>query len=138
MDNGPLPDNSPAASGVRFNISNADVSRSDTPSAADVEAQWELNAATSRRTSTLISHSRGQTNQVLAEIFNGAGGGSALLVGLGLVQRIATEPVADLFLQNLLHYLGDRSNLVPPHPQFEPGHAITWGDYASERGVASV
>ena len=135
-DNGPLPDNSPAASGVRWNISDADVSRSDTPSAADVATQWEANAATSRRTSTLISHSRGQTNQVLVEIFGGGQSGSALLVGLGLAQRSVAEPVADLFLQNLLHYLSDRSNLVPPHPHFEAGHTITWGDYASERGVA--
>ena len=137
VDNGPLPDNSPAASGVRWNISDADISRDGTPSAADVAAQWEVNAATSRRTSTLVSHSRGQTNQVLVEIFSGGkAGGSALLVGLGLAQRSAAEPVADLFMENLLHYLSDRSQLVPPHPFFEPGHTITWGDYASERGVA--
>lgn len=139
-DNGPLPDNSPAASGVRWEISDADISSKDTPSAANVSLQWARNAATSRRSSVLMSHSRGMTNQVLLEIFspptNGTAVGSALLVGLGLTQRSVAEPVADLFMQNMLHYLADRGNIEPPHPHFEPGHTITWGDYASERGVA--
>ena len=147
MDNGKLPNNSPAASGVRWNISAAPASKA-TPSAVKVQAQWEQSAATSRRASALISHSRGMTDHVLLEIFStppsggdrgstGGNGlrGSTLLVGLGLVKRSHPEPVADLFLQNLVHYMTTKA-ATPPAPAFENGHVISWGNYSSEKGVA--
>ena len=131
-DNGPLPDNSPAASGVRWNISEAITSKPQ-PSAADVAAQWESNAATSRHANALLSHSRGLTNQVLLEFFRKRG--RAVLVGLGLARRAVPEPVAALFLENLHAYLAN-AKPTRPHPHFEKGHKIVWGDYQSERGVA--
>jgi hypothetical protein len=54
------------------------------------------------------------------------------------LHRSLPEPVAALFLQNLVAYYSLAAASEPPHPFFERGHVISWGtNYSSERGVAA-
>ena len=119
---------SPAVFGLTLNAT--------TTSAVD----WAANDAASRRSSTLLSHSIGLTDLVLVEVYSKtAAGGSALVCGLALAERIVarTEPVADMALLNMLAYI-QTPVAAPPHPSFPTGHVIAWGaNYSSERGVAA-
>jgi hypothetical protein len=60
------------------------------------------------------------------------GSGRVLVSAFGLVPRVGLDPVADRLLVNLVRY-ATADSLADLHPLIDS--RITWGDYASERGV---
>jgi beta-galactosidase len=86
------------------------------------------------------------------------GGGLVVFFGVDAVRRVGVDPVAEHVLENALAYVRDNSTatsqststtrgsangsggmsreVTPLQPVFAVGDTITWGDYASERGVA--
>ncbi len=82
------------------------------------------------RVAVLANYDHGLTGVALAEFF--AGTGSSVLSGFDLVPRIGHDPVADRLLGNLVRYVASRgAHDVQPLITSK----ITWGDYASERGL---
>jgi hypothetical protein len=80
----------------------------------------------------LANYDHGLQGVALAELY--VGEGSALLSGFDLLPRVGRDPVADRLLSNLVRWVasGERHEA---HPLITS--KITWGDYASERGVAN-
>ena len=90
----------------------------------------------------LANYDHGLHGVALAEV--AIGRGSVLLSGFDIVDRVGLDPVADRFLFNLVHYMGglerprmDRRMAAenPLHPLVDS--KVTWGDYASERGLVT-
>lgn len=82
------------------------------------------------RIAVLANYDHGLLGVALAEFF--AGTGSTLLSGFDLVPRVGRDPVADRLFRNLVRYVaGSVAHEV--HPLI--ASKVTWGDYASERGL---
>ncbi len=82
------------------------------------------------RVAVLANYDHGLLGVALAEFFTGTG--STLLSGFDLVPRVGKDPVADRVLRNLVAYVGGSAS-HDVHPLI--ASKITWGDYASERGL---
>jgi hypothetical protein len=82
------------------------------------------------RVAVLANYDHGLQGIALAEAF--VERGSVLLSGFDLVPRIGRDPVADRFLLNLVRYMGDATR---HEPAVLVADRVTWGDYASERGL---
>lgn len=82
------------------------------------------------RTAVLADYGHGLQGVALAELFGGKG--SVLLSGFDIVDRATLDPIADRMLVNLVRYQASRAP-HPAHPLIDS--KITWGDYASERGL---
>jgi len=82
------------------------------------------------RVAILANYDHGLTGVALAEFF--AGTGSSVLSGFDLVPRIGRDPIADRLLGNLVRYTVSRG-AHDTQPLITS--KITWGDYASERGL---
>lgn len=82
------------------------------------------------RAAVIANYDHGLEGVALAELFGERG--SVLVTGFDLVHRAGEDPVADRLLGNLLRYMGSAA----PH-EAAPlvTERITWGDYASERGL---
>jgi beta-galactosidase len=66
----------------------------------------------------------------VAEMFQGKG--SVLLCGLDIAHRAGIDPVAGRIMKNIISYTGNRYD----HKKYVLINSpITWGDYASERGI---
>jgi hypothetical protein len=88
--------------------------------------------ATYSRAAVIANYDHGLEGIALAELFDGAG--SAMVSGFDLVHRSGADPVADRMLGNLVKYMTSRE----PHRATQViADRITWGDYASERGVVT-
>jgi hypothetical protein len=82
------------------------------------------------RAAVIANYDHGLEGVALAELFDGSG--SAIMTGLDIVDRAGLDPVADRLLVNLVRYMaGDVEHINA----LSFDSAITWGDYASERGV---
>ena len=90
----------------------------------------------------LANYDHGLHGVALAEV--AIGRGSVLLSGFDIVDRVGLDPVADRFLFNLVRYMGGLKRPQmnhrlaaenPLHPLIDS--KITWGDYASERGLVT-
>ncbi len=80
----------------------------------------------------LANYDHGLEGIALAELFDGKG--STLITGFDLINRAGLDPVADRMLVNIVQYMAsgpghDQSPLIDSK--------ITWGDYASERGLVT-
>lgn len=84
------------------------------------------------RTAVLANYGHGLEGIALAEMFDGRG--SVLLSGFNLIDRHATDPIADRMLMNLIGYQATNEG---HHAQPLVTDKIKWGDYASERGVVT-
>ncbi|HEY4205208.1 MAG TPA: hypothetical protein VGM31_00275 [Puia sp.] len=82
------------------------------------------------RISVLGDYGPGLEGIAIAELFNGKG--SVLLCGMDLARRRDLDPVADRLLANMVGYMGDNKVHDPYVLVTAP---ITWGDYASEKGI---
>lgn len=90
----------------------------------------------------LANYDHGLHGVALAEV--AIGRGSVLLSGFDIVDRVGLDPVADRFLANLVHYMGSAERTAaarrlapvnPLHPLIDS--KVSWGDYASERGLVT-
>lgn len=82
------------------------------------------------RAAVIANYDHGLEGLAIAELFDG--GGSAIMTGLDIVDRAGLDPVADRLLVNLARYMGSDA----PHVNaLSFDSRITWGDYASERGL---
>lgn len=82
------------------------------------------------RVAVLANYDHGLLGVALAEFFSGMG--SVVLSGFDIVPRIGRDPIADRLLRNLVRYTaGDGEH----NAQLLITSKITWGDYASERGL---
>ena len=82
------------------------------------------------RVAVLANYDHGLLGVALAEFFSGTG--STLLSGFDLLPRVGKDPIADRFLRNLVRYVGGGAS-HDVHPLI--ASAVTWGDFASERGL---
>lgn len=82
------------------------------------------------RVAILADYGHGLEGIALAELFGGSG--SVLLSGFDLVHRAGIDPVADRLLLDLVRYA---ASAAPHHAAPLIDSAITWGNYASERGL---
>ncbi len=82
------------------------------------------------RAAVIANYDHGLEGIAIAELFEGSG--SVVMTGLDLVDRSGLDPVADKLLANLIRYMGG----VTAHTNtLAFDSLITWGDYASERGL---
>ncbi len=82
------------------------------------------------RIAVLANYDHGLLGVALAEFFTRAG--STVLSGFDIVPRVGRDPIADRLLRNLVQYVaGDDAHDAQPLITSK----ITWGDYASERGL---
>ncbi|HEX6536048.1 MAG TPA: glycoside hydrolase family 2 TIM barrel-domain containing protein [Gemmatimonadaceae bacterium] len=86
------------------------------------------------RVAILADYGHALQGVALAELFDGSHGGSVLLTGFDLVRRSGIDPAADRLLLNLVRY-GASSTAHHAAPLVDS--TITWGDYASERGLVN-
>ncbi|MEO7299806.1 MAG: hypothetical protein ABI042_14660, partial [Verrucomicrobiota bacterium] len=113
--------------------SNWDQTQKGFPKVYPVTAGFKLNEpAALARTAILADYDRGLEGIALCEMFDGKG--SVILSGFDLVNRAGLDPVADRLLANLVAYTESKT-AHEIHPLIEK--PIRWGDYPSERGVAS-
>jgi len=82
------------------------------------------------RAAVIANYDHGLEGLAIAELFDE--GGSAVMTGLDIVDRAGLDPVADRLLVNLVRYMASD---VPHVNTLSFDSAITWGDYASERGL---
>lgn len=121
-----LPQPSPASFGLTLNTS----SNSTTQAAANDEARRNMHI--------VLAHSLGLSDYTLVESLPSEAGGMALVCGLGLAGRAGREPVADMLLENLHAFILNATARRPAAgPVFAAGDTIEWGNYSTERGVAS-
>lgn len=80
----------------------------------------------------VANYDHGLEGIAIAELFDGEG--SAMMIGLDVVNRAGLDPVADRLLRNLIRYMGSRGEHINS-PIFDS--KIVWGDYASERGLVT-
>ena len=82
------------------------------------------------RAAVIANYDHGLEGIAIAELFEGSG--SVMMTGLDLVNRSGIDPVADRLLANLIRYMG---GVIPHINALAFDSRITWGDYASERGL---
>jgi hypothetical protein len=80
----------------------------------------------------LANYDHGLEGVALAELFDGKG--SVLLSGFAPVMRAGLDPAADRLLANMVRYVASAAP-HDAHPLVTS--KITWGDYASERGLVT-
>ena len=90
----------------------------------------------------LANYDHGLQGVALAEV--AVGRGSVLLSGFDIVDRVGLDPAADRFLVNLIRYMGTAARprvarRAAAEAPLQPlvSSKITWGDYASERGLVT-
>ncbi len=82
------------------------------------------------RAAVIANYDHGLEGVAIAELFEGTG--SVLMTGLDIINRSGLDPVADRMLMNFVRYMGGET----PHTNtLSFDSRITWGDYASERGL---
>ncbi|HEU4632288.1 MAG TPA: glycoside hydrolase family 2 TIM barrel-domain containing protein [Gemmatimonadaceae bacterium] len=84
------------------------------------------------RVAVLANYDHGLEGVALAELFGDHG--SVLLSGFDVVDRAGLDPVADRLLANMVRYMASGEAHEPAPLVTAP---ITWGDYASERGLVT-
>jgi hypothetical protein len=84
------------------------------------------------RVAVLANYDHGLEGVALAELFGDHG--SVLMSGLDVVHRAGLDPVADRMLANMVRYMASGAAHEPAPLVTAP---ITWGDYASERGLVT-
>ena len=90
------------------------------------------------RQASAILGSRGMGLQHNAALdMTSSSGSVALFIGFGLVGRIDSDPVAVSMLANVVEYGASASRSQPLHPAFSAGETVTWGNYASEKGLVT-
>lgn len=78
----------------------------------------------------IANYDHGLQGIALAELFDGKG--SIVVTGFDLVNRAGLDPVADRMLANIVSYMASPAG----HESVQLiDTKITWGDYASERGL---
>lgn len=109
-----------------------DESQAGFPRIYPVSRGFSLRKADIGKVAVLANYSRNLSGTALCELFEGEG--SVLLSGFDLSSRLGLDPIADRFYANILSYLcSDETD----EAYREISDEIIWGDYASERGVAT-
>jgi hypothetical protein len=84
------------------------------------------------RVAVLANYDHGLEGVALAELFDGRG--SVLVSGFDVVHRAGLDPAADRLLGNMVRHAASAA-AHDAHPLVDS--KITWGDYASERGLVT-
>lgn len=110
-----------------------DESKKGFPAIYPVNTGYELQSSSIKDVAILANYSRALAATALSELFMGKG--SILLSGFDLIGHCGTDPVADKLLSNMIQYMSADKK----HERYVAvNDSIIWGDYASERGIASA